>query len=113
MSETTVKKRGLGFKGWAICILVVVGLGFGAYGYIFFSDGKAARMLAGATMANVDTEKYTIEAAGTNPRVYEWVDKHGRHCTTIVTNESGMAMDCDFKPTGAQLGVHKVAKPEG
>ena len=38
-----------------------------------------------------------VQAAGWNLRTVSWIDTHGRHCTTLFTNEKGGMIDCDFK----------------
>ena len=38
-----------------------------------------------------------VQASGWDLRTVSWIDAHGRHCTTLFTNEKGGTIDCDFK----------------
>ena len=45
----------------------------------------------------IDSTINEVKAAGWNLRTISWVDAHGRYCTTLLTNEKGGTLDCDFK----------------
>ena len=42
--------------------------------------------------------EYTLDTAGYNPRVYEWVTSDGRTCIAIFGNDkAAVALQCDKK----------------
>ena len=94
----------MNLKVIGVAVIVIAALVFGVWIWMATSDSKTARMFSGAMKTQVDSVEYAVEASGTNFRGYDWIDSHGRFCTAVFSNESGMSMDCDFKPSNAQVG---------
>ena len=42
--------------------------------------------------------KHEVTAYGFNFRQYTWIDPAGRICTTAMTDNKGLGVDCEFPP---------------
>jgi len=54
-------------------------------------------VVSGMTKETVKSTAYTVEASGANLRVYEWETKTDKICTAVISDDKGIALDCDRK----------------
>lgn len=53
-------------------------------------------VVSGMTKETVKSVAYTVEASGSNLRVYEWETPTGKICTSVISSKS-ISLDCDWK----------------
>ena len=91
----------------AIFTLIVVLIGAVGYFTVNFIGWSRieTKLTSQGTIKSTINE---VQASGWDLRTVSWIDAHGRHCTTLFTNEKGGAIDCDFKPESTKNLINEI-----